>query len=817
MQSNAEASIFAKAGDRVILMGRKSAGLVAGLTLALFVLASMPAAAQSGEELFDKAGAALSADDATSAADLYGQAIRSGQLDKSKLSHAFMQRGRAYQLTGSHARAVADLTNALWLDTLSPSDQARAHGWRAASRQALGQADIAGDDLAKAKALDPQFAAAPAAPAAVAAGSRGAQSGAAGDGQPEGLLDRLLSTGPERREAQPARPATVVAQPRRPARETAVASRAAEPAPVSESGPLGSLTEMGQNLWSGWFGADGSSAQQPAQPENEGGVTVREVQPTAPVRVAEPTAAPAGSGAGQAFLARILPESDTAPTGAGASEQPQAIVAEPRAKPRPAASGNGPVRLVNLEREEEVAAPAQPAAGSGIMESLFGGESAQPTPVLAPSATPETITYSESRVASAPPWTLGADNASSREERAQLPSIPPRPVVRDTPSARAEPTIQPVQNRADDAARSGGTSTLVSNIAPSIDAGSVREPDRRAARGRQNWMAPQRARETREPVPLAAPATVPVPEPVQVAAAETPGAQPQPRTIPAPRRTIAAAQTALPADIPSPADARVFNTASLDWDEATEVGTTPVPVAAANGTQRSAARTIPAPRRALQPVSPALESVAVAQPVNVASLDWDAATRIETVRAPAPAPVASPRLSGTTYVAAPRQIPAPERRLVAVRPAAPPPASPEPSVGGSVASRIFEVASQAFSSNYRAMPEPERRAATPVRRAGSDRQAEPARATADPARGGTYAVQVYAQRTEAEAEASAASIQRRYGDLFGGGKPFVVRAEVPGKGTFYRVRVGPFAGNQAANSVCQQLKGRGTDCFAVRL
>ena len=74
-----------------------------------------------------------------------------------------------------------------------------------------------------------------------------------------------------------------------------------------------------------------------------------------------------------------------------------------------------------------------------------------------------------------------------------------------------------------------------------------------------------------------------------------------------------------------------------------------------------------------------------------------------------------------------------------------------------------------------------------------------------------------AQRTKAEAEASAASITRRHGDVLAGARPFITRADIPGKGTYYRVRVGPFTGNQSANTVCQKLKGRGTDCFAVRL
>ena len=66
------------------------------LACILLILAVTPAYAQSGDELFSQADAALSGNDAAKAAELYSQAIRSGRLDKPKRAQAFLQRGRAY-------------------------------------------------------------------------------------------------------------------------------------------------------------------------------------------------------------------------------------------------------------------------------------------------------------------------------------------------------------------------------------------------------------------------------------------------------------------------------------------------------------------------------------------------------------------------------------------------------------------------------------------------------------------------------------------------------------------------------------------------
>jgi cell division septation protein DedD len=79
-----------------------------------------------------------------------------------------------------------------------------------------------------------------------------------------------------------------------------------------------------------------------------------------------------------------------------------------------------------------------------------------------------------------------------------------------------------------------------------------------------------------------------------------------------------------------------------------------------------------------------------------------------------------------------------------------------------------------------------------------------------------YAVQVAARRSLDDAKREASEVTRRYSALFGGTRPYIVKADVPGKGTYYRVRFGPFAERTQVAGLCQQLKGQGQDCFPVQ-
>ncbi|MGB8274145.1 MAG: SPOR domain-containing protein, partial [Alphaproteobacteria bacterium] len=79
---------------------------------------------------------------------------------------------------------------------------------------------------------------------------------------------------------------------------------------------------------------------------------------------------------------------------------------------------------------------------------------------------------------------------------------------------------------------------------------------------------------------------------------------------------------------------------------------------------------------------------------------------------------------------------------------------------------------------------------------------------------GSYQVQLSAVRSEAAAEAEWKKLQKANQDLLGGLTLAVVRADLPGKGTFYRVRAGALS-EQAARDLCAELKQRKAACLVV--
>ena len=90
-----------------------------------------------------------------------------------------------------------------------------------------------------------------------------------------------------------------------------------------------------------------------------------------------------------------------------------------------------------------------------------------------------------------------------------------------------------------------------------------------------------------------------------------------------------------------------------------------------------------------------------------------------------------------------------------------------------------------------------------------------ARAAA-PASGGSYAVQVSSQRSEAEAQAAFQSLQAKYPGQLGGKQAVIRKVELGEKGTYYRAMVGPFGDANAANELCSGLKAAGGQCLVQR-
>ncbi len=86
--------------------------------------------------------------------------------------------------------------------------------------------------------------------------------------------------------------------------------------------------------------------------------------------------------------------------------------------------------------------------------------------------------------------------------------------------------------------------------------------------------------------------------------------------------------------------------------------------------------------------------------------------------------------------------------------------------------------------------------------------------TAAPAASGVL-VQISSQRTEDAARATYRDLQARYPNILGSYSVNVQRADVPDRGTFYRVRVGPFSQNDAQR-LCDDLRQAGGDCVLAK-
>jgi tetratricopeptide (TPR) repeat protein len=83
-----------------------------------------------------------------------------------------------------------------------------------------------------------------------------------------------------------------------------------------------------------------------------------------------------------------------------------------------------------------------------------------------------------------------------------------------------------------------------------------------------------------------------------------------------------------------------------------------------------------------------------------------------------------------------------------------------------------------------------------------------------PASGGAT-LQLGAFRGEADAQASWKTLQGKASAALDGLSPVIVAADIPGKGRYFRLRVGPLDKDRAA-SICETLKAKGENCIPVR-
>jgi hypothetical protein len=88
-------------------------------------------------------------------------------------------------------------------------------------------------------------------------------------------------------------------------------------------------------------------------------------------------------------------------------------------------------------------------------------------------------------------------------------------------------------------------------------------------------------------------------------------------------------------------------------------------------------------------------------------------------------------------------------------------------------------------------------------------------ATTGAAAAGSWSMQIASQPSEAAAQSSYQDLARRYGSVIGDKGVNIVKAEIAGKGTFWRVRV-PAGSRNDAISLCESYKAAGGNCFVSK-
>lgn len=80
----------------------------------------------------------------------------------------------------------------------------------------------------------------------------------------------------------------------------------------------------------------------------------------------------------------------------------------------------------------------------------------------------------------------------------------------------------------------------------------------------------------------------------------------------------------------------------------------------------------------------------------------------------------------------------------------------------------------------------------------------------------SYKVQIASFKSVSDAERSWKSMSKRYSSVLKGYKHYVVSKDIPGKGIFQRLQVGPFKNKDAAQKACADFKDAGMNCFVIK-
>ena len=113
-------------------------------------------------------------------------------------------------------------------------------------------------------------------------------------------------------------------------------------------------------------------------------------------------------------------------------------------------------------------------------------------------------------------------------------------------------------------------------------------------------------------------------------------------------------------------------------------------------------------------------------------------------------------------------------------------------------------------------PQPQQQARQQVAQAAPALARSQPAETAAPVTGASpWSMQIASQPTAEAAQESYQNLARRYGGVIGGRGVNIVKADIPNKGTYYRVRI-PSASRDEAVALCEKYKAAGGSCFVSK-
>ena len=320
------------------------------------------------------------------------------------------------------------------------------------------------------------------------------------------------------------------------------------------------------------------------------------------------------------------------------------------------------------------------------------------------------------------------------------------------------------------------------------------EPPRPTAQPARRWRRPDRTPAARPPM---APQRTARRHRLQVAAAPPQAAPAPAQSPPAPAQAAPAPAVSAPA--PAQAAAPPAQVATAPTEPPRE---TPLAVerqsTAPSGAQPPSGAPQPTPKEAEAALDALLAEVTTGARPTPAAPDGVQAGGLSQTRAPAPSTVSE--LPPVTSPA--RQPPAPPAAQLT------PPSSVSPPAG-------HETGVAAVTPDTRAPTGGAAATAATTPRPSSTPTLEPAPNGGVAALEGGYRIQLAAVRDEADARRAWDLYLVDLGPVLRGVQPFIERAET-GNGTFYRVQIGPFANQQEAELLCDELKRRNASCFVIR-